>query len=178
MVRARQGRVYLAGGAALTIAVSTALSFASFSGVDLANAAVTRAQSFLDLMQKRSPGKRTEAQLIKTKHKSFHVLADRPEPEAPAIVVPAYAANVGLVAPPLAVPAVGFPQPPQLAQVPPPLFFTPPPGVGILVPPKAPQPPPPVSVPEPNTWAMLIVGFGMVGWTLRRARQTKRVSLS
>ncbi len=41
------------------------------------------------------------------------------------------------------------------------------------------NPTPPGGVPEPSTWAMLILGFGAVGATLRRRqRQTARVSFA
>ena len=33
-------------------------------------------------------------------------------------------------------------------------------------------PPPPPGVPEPATWAMMLFGFGAVGYTLRRRRRT------
>jgi hypothetical protein len=38
------------------------------------------------------------------------------------------------------------------------------------------QPPPTGAVPEPSTWAMLILGFGAVGATMRRRRQTTRLA--
>lgn len=40
-----------------------------------------------------------------------------------------------------------------------------PPGPG----PEEPPPPPPV-VPEPATWAMMVLGFGAAGWAIRRRR--------
>lgn len=39
-------------------------------------------------------------------------------------------------------------------------------------------PPPNSAVPEPATWAMLILGFGAVGGTLRRRQQAARVSFA
>lgn len=173
--RRRRTRVLIASGAAITIALSTVLSLASFGGAEIAGAAVHQAKSFLDLMHQRSPGKRTEAQLIKTKHKQHRVLAER-SPEPQPIVVPAYVPDVGLVAPPLAVPAAFFPQGPVLAQIPPPLFFVPPPGVAIVPPPPR-QPPAPPGVPEPGTWMLLLAGFGLSGWMLRRDHRMKRISI-
>jgi hypothetical protein len=100
----RRRRALVAAGGAFAVALSTAVSLASFTGVDLAGAAVQRAQSFLELMHQRSPGKRTEAHLTKFRRAQHHVLAER-APELPAIVVPQYVPDVGLVAPPLLVPA-------------------------------------------------------------------------
>lgn len=38
--------------------------------------------------------------------------------------------------------------------------------------PTLPAPPPPTAaVPEPGVWAMLILGFGLIGWRVRRARR-------
>ena len=44
-------------------------------------------------------------------------------------------------------------------------------GSAIGTPTSNPPPPPPV-VPEPATWAMMLLGFGAVGYALRRRRQT------
>jgi hypothetical protein len=50
------------------------------------------------------------------------------------------------------------------------------PGGGGGGPPPPPPPPPPPTptpfsaVPEPGTWAMMLLGFGMIGLTLRRRR--------
>jgi hypothetical protein len=177
-IRARKRRrALLASGAALTVALSAALSLASFTGADLAGAAVQRAQSFLELMHKRSPGKRTEARLTKFRHVEHRVLAERSPAPPPPIVVPEYVPDVGLVAPSLPVPAAFFPQGPVLAQIPPPLFYSPPPGVAIVPPPQPPhQPPPPPPIPEPGTWMLLLAGFGLSGWMLRRDGQMKRVA--
>ncbi len=43
-------------------------------------------------------------------------------------------------------------------------------GSGFL--PVAPPPPPPPSVPEPANWALLLAGFGMVGFSTRRSRRS------
>ncbi|MBM6577743.1 PEP-CTERM sorting domain-containing protein [Microvirga sp. SRT01] len=34
------------------------------------------------------------------------------------------------------------------------------------------------AVPEPSTWAMMIVGFGMVGGAMRRRRVSTKVSFA
>jgi len=48
-----------------------------------------------------------------------------------------------------------------------PPIVTPP---GQPTPPDHPNPPP---VPEPATWAMMLVGFGLIGWRVRHAPRTK-----
>jgi hypothetical protein len=79
-------------------------------------------------------------------------------------------------------PAPAQSAPAQVAPIPPLSSFVPPPEQ--ITPPKDPpkQDPPPAppldqggsgpvsSVPEPNGWACLLMGFGVIGATLRRAR--------
>lgn len=192
--RSRRPLVF-ASGAGLALALTTAFSVASFSGVDIAGAAVARAESIADLLAKRSPGNRTEAHLNKTKHKHYRVLAEREA--APAVPAPLLA-----MAPTAALPDVALPAIPEfvtLAQSAPvfPAIFAPIPVGGIFAPgggggtlPGAPggpggpggppqQPPPPgpptetpPAVPEPATWAMMILGFGLIGLTARRQRRS------
>jgi hypothetical protein len=56
ILRRRRRSMLFAGGLGLATALTIALSVASFNGVDLAAAAVTKAKSFADLMRQRSPG--------------------------------------------------------------------------------------------------------------------------
>jgi len=63
--RRRRRRSLLLAGGSVTAAVAAALSFASFTGADLASAAVERAKSFLQLMSQRSPGERVKGALDK-----------------------------------------------------------------------------------------------------------------
>jgi hypothetical protein len=186
--RRERRRLLVATGGALSLAIASALSIANFTGVDVAAAAVSEAQSFLELMHRRSPGARTEAQLTKTKHRHHRVLAERSLPELPEIpAVAPVTPTVALFAPPLQAALPVFPEAPLLtaAAYPPPLFFVPPIG-GVFAPPPGgsggppggpggpggpPQQPPPEqppAVPEPSTWAMMILGFGLSGWALRR----------
>jgi PEP-CTERM motif len=178
--RARRRPLLFAGGAALTVALTTALSLASFSGVDLAQAAVERAKSLAELMNRRSPGERTQGELIKTKHKA--VAHERAIPK----IQPAPPKNlVEALAPPAETPPT-VEVPPFAQLVPPPtppgVFVTPPPGVVVppccnIVPPPSPppSPPPPPGVPEPGTWMTMILGFGLTGWMMRRRRPAQRV---
>lgn len=180
----RRNRQLLAAAGALLFAVGTATTVASLTGTDLAGAAAVRAQSLVDLIAKRSPGARTEAQLTKTKHRA---LAERDAPPVPH--VPANLAEV--IAPPAAamVP-VDLGPPPQLSflEVPPlPTLFVPPPGGPPNMPPpggggggccsgppssppETPPNTPPPPVPEPGTWLTMLLGFGFTGWAMRRKR--------
>lgn len=183
----------------MVVAVTAALSLAGLSGVDLADAAVSKAKSFADLMKQRSPGKRTAAQLIKTKGKQFRMLAAS---NAPAEEIPPafFAPLVTVSAPPVGMlPAGFFPvAAPLFAESSGPFlpFLLAPGGGGIFVPggggtpggggggppgggggttpPETPPVIPPVTpgVPEPGTWMTLILGFAVTGWTMRRRRAT------
>jgi PEP-CTERM motif len=184
--------VALTGGGVWTIGAAT--------GNDMVEAAVTRAQSLADLIAHRSPGARTEGQLTKTKH--ARALAKLRAAPAPHIRQPAPAAApkedmahlAQLLQGPALVPVpVDLQRPLALAELsaPPPtlggIIFpgpgsdsTPPggsppptfPGTG----PKQPIVPPP-AVPEPQSWALMLLGFGIIGWRMR-ARTTLRPQVS
>lgn len=185
---AKRRRIILTGAAALSLALGTAFSLATFTGVDLANAAVERARTLSDLLNARSPGERTQGELSNTKHKHA-VLAER-EPDAADIREPLK--NLAEALAPMGPAAVTFdgaPQVPEFAMElpPPPSIFSPPGGVvipppggtpggpggppdqpPINPPPNPPPPNPPPPLPEPGTWMMMIVGFAIVGHALRR----------
>jgi len=187
--RRQRHRLLLVSSGALALAGSYALSLATFSGVDLAGAAVARAQSLADLLARRSPGARTAAHLIKTKHKHFAVLAERaaemPPPESPVVEGLFAPAAAPMIAPPIVLADIGAPATGPTVFFP---FF----GGGIVLPccsssgpggppgqppptqPPPTQPPPtqpPPAVPEPSSWAMMIVGFALTGLMLRRRTQ-------
>ncbi|MEP7130581.1 MAG: PEPxxWA-CTERM sorting domain-containing protein [Sphingomicrobium sp.] len=170
-------------------------SLASFTGIDLADAAVSRAKSLMELMDQRSPGARTEAELSKTKH-AGEVLAERqpvlpknlaevlspPQPmpvpvdiDAPALAMElASAIPPGIIVPPAFPPGGGIVTPPGGGIVTPPGGgIVTPPGGGDTPPPGPPDTPPdtppgPPPLPEPGTWMTMLLGFGLVGWALRR----------
>jgi hypothetical protein len=187
----RRRRGIVAGVAALSLSLIATATLETYSGADLARAAVQRAKSFVELMQQRSPGKRTRGQLAINKRKA----PLRHERALPKVV-----AGVPILPPNLTPPLFDFVAPPlpmRMASLeavpigplaftggPPPLFpFTGAPG--ILIPPNAPtvtptgpNPPPvitPLAVPEPATWAMMILGFSLMGWQTRRARAERQV---
>jgi hypothetical protein len=191
----RRRRRSLVAGTALSVAVAAGMVFslASFGGADLAQAAVSRAESLVDLLDQRSPGARTEGELTKTKH-AKEALAD-----GETAVVPTNLAEV--LAPPVlalvpvdidaAVPITELASalPPGMTLVPPPGGIVTPPGGGVITPPggggKTPPPGPPSGppntpppgpppLPEPGTWMTMILGFGLIGWLSRRDRAAGR----
>ena len=191
--RATQPVLFAGGG--LALALAAALSLASFSDVDLVGAAAAKAQSIADILRQRSPGERTEARLTKTKRR-YQVLAERELPEIPALA--AYASPVQLLAPPFQPSTVlAAPVMPALADVGPmrPFFFIPPVG-GVFAPlpggggggpgstgpggqpPGQPSTPPgspeTPAVPEPSSWATMMMGFALSGCMLRRRRARAR----
>jgi hypothetical protein len=193
-VRRRRALIFTSA-AAFSTALGGAFSIASFTGVDLAHAAVEKAHSLSDLIGARSPGERTLGQLSNTKHKHQALADHQAAPEAKKPLPK----NLADALAPVAEAPVTLPAPvPELAlsSPPPDVFFSPPPGGGgVIVPPGSPpgggpggppnqpppnqpppnQPPPntpppnqPPAVPEPGTWMTMILGFGVIGWSLRR----------
>jgi hypothetical protein len=165
--------VFLATGGALGLAIAAVISFATVSGIDIADAAISNGKSFIELMNQRSPGKRIAAQLIKTKgkHKYYRVLSEQREMPPPELYKPL----VDVDAPPPETLYAAWPELPNFLAPPPPIF--PPPiffpccGVfGPPGPPHSPPPPPGFGVPEPETWTTMVLGFGLIGWQMRRRR--------
>ena len=186
-VAAKRQRLILVASASLAFVIGAPLSVAAYMGVDSDFPGVSAAKSFLAMMADRSPGDRTKAELTKTKHKTIPVPTQRalgkitkPEPpkefvEAIAPPLPKIDQVPAALAPPVEIgPILLTPQPPS--------------GGGIIIPPEAPPPggggptpptevpptPPttPPAVPEPGTWATMLMGFGLVGWMMRRRRRT------
>lgn len=174
------------------LAMGTALT-AGLAVLPIADAGrlsgIGAARSFLAMLEDRSPGERTTAELTKIKRRvaaksgpTQRALAKIRTPDLPVGVVEK------LLAPPpelaellMAPPAFdGF----TLAEVPPPggpIVVLPPGGTppggggggggGTTPPEQTPPETPPVSpVPEPGTWATMLLGFWLTGWALRRQR--------
>lgn len=187
-MRRRRRRALIA--ASISIAAGSGMLFAvvGVTGSDVVHAAAAQAKSLADLLDARSPGTRTEAQLTKTKHE--RALAKvRMAPRQPSMAPKTDMVEVAqlLVPPPLepvsidASASVG--SPPSLAQIVGSL-----PGGGVVVPPggggggpvtvPTTQPrevTPPSPVPEPGTWATMLLGFGIIGWNLRRRAKVNAV---
>jgi hypothetical protein len=144
----------------------------------------------------RSPGERAQGALASLKHKRVPVLHQRALPKVRRSAAPA-TPLANIVAPPAAtvpvVPPVAAPlfnsvtaPPPvvsSLAAAPATIFpgFSPLPGGGFIVPPgvtqvtppvtppvTTPQVPPVAAVPEPGSWAMMLLGFVMMAVAIRR----------
>jgi hypothetical protein len=172
----RTRRIVVASGV-LALLLVAPLSVDRFGAVDLAQAAVQRAKSFLQLIQQRSPGARTRGLLANTKHKKV-VLHQRALPKVRMALpkmppVTNEPPLIDIVVPPVPVVPAGF----ELASLPP--FSAPSPPANPLIPPRGlivppsetpPTPPiiPPPAVPEPETWATMLLGLGLIGWSLRR----------
>jgi hypothetical protein len=152
-------------------------------------AAVSKAEDLADLLGQRSPGTRTQDQLTKharTAAKArVHPKVAAPHPLAPD--GPTTDALVDLLLPrevPVEIASVELPQllapTPTLASI---LETTPgvtPPGGegggSRTFPSSEPREviPPTSAVPEPGTWAMMLMGFGLVAWRVKRRRPTVR----
>jgi hypothetical protein len=184
----------IAACAAVAAAVPLFFSLMGVTGNDLVHAAVTGADSLSDLLSKRSPGERTAAQLTKTK-RAKHTFSAVAPPEqrhlAPPVVgKPNFHGITQLLAPPpvdIAPPSAQFafnaPTLPDVIGASGPGVLPGSPGGGdsngggggggggpVSFPTAEPHVPlTPVSpLPEPGTWATMLVGFGLMGWRLRR----------
>ena len=193
---ASRRRKILAAGGALTIVFAAPLSIAAYLGIDASFPGIEAAKSFMAMMAERSPGDRTKGELIKTKQAALpdaptqRALGKITKPEAPKEFAEAIAPSVPVIEelPPVALKDdIG------------PILLTPPPsGGGIITPPQAPPPGgggpnppppgenpppppgenPPPAVPEPGTWATILLGFGLSGWAMRRRRRKTTAALN
>jgi hypothetical protein len=175
----------LAAGLGLVVGAPIAWIMAEPAAAVVASVA-DQARDLADLLGQRSPGTRTQAEL--TKH-ARAAAKTRQQPKAAAhqsaTAGPKTAELVDLLSPPLApVGVVSGERPAPLA--PPPTLnailasapvitsFTPPSDGGGPVhfpTSEAPRPLAPTSaVPEPGTWAMMLMGFGLIAWRVRRRR--------
>jgi hypothetical protein len=185
------------GGAValLAVALAGALSVATLSNPRFAHAvgeglseSIQGVKTVAAMLAERSPGQRPEGALAQLKHKRAAALHERALPKVRGPAPTAYEALAGPVAtPPLAPPVQGplytavaggptpiVPPTGGASGGPPILSEIPPPGGGgggftapittLEVPPVTPTSP----VPEPASWAMMILGFALLGRALRR----------
>jgi hypothetical protein len=150
-------------------------------------------QSAVDFIRARSPGQRSRADLVKTKVRAAP--AARPVMRAaPRVRRPASSPAVMLLTPPAAIPVM-FDSPPLVPEFQPVIAvsvpvvddaravpccfggFNPPftTSGGVIIGGGGRPPVPPPSIPEPSTWAMMILGFAFLGTAWRRRRELLRM---
>jgi hypothetical protein len=186
---------------ALVIAIASNGDFAKTVG-DGVDHGVSGIKTVAAMLDKRSPGERTSGALASLKHKRQAVVHERalakvrrPGPLAnlvgtplippvtppPALPTPLY--NLVAGGPPVLVPPAAIvPGGPPNGGGPPIFTAISPPGGGgggVIVPPPVltstpvvPEVPVTSAVPEPTTWAMMLVGLALIGRALRRRRRT------
>ena len=166
----------------------------SSSGFGVASGiqSLAKARSMLALLAERSPGPRTSAELTKTKRKLAtarpheRALGKIRRPVLPPEFLKALAPEFEIADTPPVVnlnTLLDLPAP-QFALAGPPPVGLPggspgapiPGGGGSASPPQTgdtptPTPTPPSAVPEPGTWAMMLLGFFCMGMQLKRARR-------
>jgi hypothetical protein len=189
--RRRRRSVALMAILAISLTGGGVWTIGALTGNDMVEAAVAKAQSLADLLGQRSPGARTEGQLTKTKHgRALARQRVAPRPHAP-LTIPAARMDVAPIAqllesPPLVPAAIDLEQPVPVAELgapPPTLGGIVIPGAGPTSPPggsppvtfpgpEPKEPLPPSAVPEPGTWATMLLGFGLIGWRVRRRKRT------
>src|SRR6185312_514795 len=181
-MRARRRRTALVGVLAVALAGAGTFFVTGVTGSDLAHAAVSQAKSLTDLLDARSPGERTEAQLTKTKRAralAKHRVGPAAVHRQPSKQMVELAQL--LTSQPLAPVSLEQPLPLSAISSPTPLQTiigggggVMPPGGGGGGPVTFPTTQPrqvitgPSAVPEPGTWATMLLGFGFIGWRMRR----------
>lgn len=201
MRRRRRRNIPLTAFLSAALAGAGIFAVDNLTGNDMVHAAVSQAKSLAELLGQRSPGDRTEAQLTKTKH-ARALAKQRTAPRALARLpvspaaplkndIPGLAellAGPGPIAPVDAVhpfPEIATSSPPSLGVIvnsPPNSTVTPPGGGGqipLVTPPSTPRENVPTSpLPEPGTWATMLLGFALIGWRARRERAARPASLA
>jgi hypothetical protein len=187
---AQRRRVALATAAAIIalIAIPWALGGAAGASNEGAHIGNTAA-SLWSLLAARSPGERTSAELIKTKATPsasipreivFKTIAPPVAPESAIVLVAPGTPSLDSGGPllPTGSFVIAGPSPNSGGGAGPPGLAGPSGPFGPAGPPTLPgppgslEPPPepigPPAVPEPATWAMMVIGFALIGWTMRK----------
>jgi len=144
--------------------------------------AASEVRDLADMLGQRSPGTRTEAQLNKHARTAAKI---RPKPRSTTPDEPSTTALIDLLMPPVepvTIASNGVPPviaPPTtlnqiLDSIPGGGTFTPPGGGGTThLPTSEPKELVTSAVPEPQTWALMLLGFGLIGWRIRRRKPSK-----
>ena len=146
--------------------------------------AANEVRDLAEMLGQRSPGTRTEAQLNKHARVAAKV---QPKPATPAERPgePSTTALIDLLLPPVAPVTVASNEVPPVLAPPATLnqiidsmpgggTFTPPVDGGMAhLPTSEPRDLVTSAVPEPQTWALMLLGFGLIGWRVRRRKSTK-----
>ncbi len=194
--RAYKRRLAIAGFACLAGVASAPLAVMSFAGnPDLVMPGVQTAERLMAMLDARSPGERAEGALTQTKRRLASAPRKRTpvKPQPPIPPMEELARIINPVPPVLPVEVVPpIVPPPAAADIIAPAsltasapagfgsevigggFVSPPPG-GSAPPTSEVPPPPPVTsaVPEPGTWAMMLLGFAMIGSAMPRRRRAR-----
>ena len=191
LVPQTRNRRLMAGGAFAALALPLSLAVMADPGSSRsggggqASAFGSAGASMMAMLGLRSPGERSQGELADTKARQ-KVLADATIPHERAL------AKVRTPTIPLAAPAPpGGVIGPVDEMVPAPLLRAAAPTGSVLSdigggtnpggggggggtiepPPPPPPPPPPGAVPEPSTWALMMLGIGAIGTSLRKRRR-------
>lgn len=192
-IRRRRRRLVAGACAVVLLGSGAMLSMAGVTGSDAVAAAVSQAKSLAELLDQRSPGDRGAGALTKTKrvHQALTKLRGKPAPP----LTPSASELARLLLPPAPLVPVQTGVPVALAGPPPTLgeIIGPPPSAGpggvLVSPPGGGGGSPggggsgPIvypghdtkdvitapAVPEPGTWATMLLGFGLIGWRIRRS---------
>ena len=150
------------------------------------------AASFRALFDRRSPGERQKADLVTTKKQRAAVARASSPPSRMFKVLTTSPPPKPVGAPPVEDVVLSPTTPPPAALVGPPGFVDTPPGATQVLPPPVGTPdipvlPPPVvtlpelpivtPVPEPGTWALMLLGFFGIGIAVRRKNSREGASL-
>jgi hypothetical protein len=192
--------VLLALAAAVALGIATRPDLANLAGNRFGNAVsqsvkdgVQGIKTVAAMMAERSPGERAKGALASLKHKRVAELHERALPKvrapsppisplaaivtappAPPVLPPVSQAPLFsmMAAPPVVPPVNGGGGgvtpvgPPSFSDIP-----LPGGGGGSIVPPTTTEQLPPPAVPEPDTWALMLLGFAFTGLALRRDRR-------
>ena len=179
---------------AATIAGAPVARFMAEPAAAVVASAASEVRDLAGMLGQRSPGTRTQAQLNKHAREAEEV-HPKPRPASPAghpdePAGPSTTALIDLLLPPVAPVTVASSDLPPVIAPPTTLneilnsmpgggTFTPPSKGGTMrLPTSEPKELVTSAVPEPQTWALMLLGFGLIGWRIRRRKSPKAATLA